>query len=165
MTEAKNNAKREARVDINLQKEPDAVLSELVTQVNETNAEIPITLMIGGALVSGMLVGRNVYIDYLASEIGKVCGNEKIVSLIQQNCSAALKEKTAPPTTEESPSSPIRYLHLRGARFLTLHGGSGPTKGIWWRARISEIDGFSLGLMGEPSSERKSFTPPEIVDW
>ncbi|MBP0716154.1 hypothetical protein J8I33_22850 [Burkholderia sp. AcTa6-5] len=41
---------------------------------------------------------------------------------------------------------PPQYIHIKGARFFSNSGNPIPGNGgVWWRGRISEVDGFCLG--------------------
>jgi hypothetical protein len=49
--------------------------------------------------------------------------------------------------TEDVP--PAYYVHLMDARFFNTTGNPIPgNRGVWWRARLAEVSGFSMGVLG-----------------
>ena len=148
MPEAEEVKKSDAQADINLRTNPDPILRDLVCTVRGTNAEVGITLMVGGILVSGLIVSLHLYLEHLRTEIEKVCQDKGVVGLIQKKCDEG-KQLLLSPISEESPPPPVLSICLKDARFFHPGKDKESTEGVWWRGRISEIDGFSLGRMDE----------------
>lgn len=122
----------------------DWFLQFLVNLANKNQFQLGITLNIGGFLITGTLVGVKQYFaefgtDFAASfDAGKSPQDiQTFFKKIGDECACvANREKT------ESPS----YIHLKDAMFFNTQGtpinGNG---GVWWRGRISEVQGFVPG--------------------
>ena len=140
-------------IDIAPQK--DWFLQFLVNLANRNQFEIGITLNVGGLLISGTLVGVKRYFevfgeDFSASfEAGKSPKDiELFFKKIGDECACVShREKT------ESPS----YIHLKNARFFDAQGNSiQGNRGVWWRGRISEVQGFVPGTLIIPATSSTS---------
>ena len=134
---------------------PDWLLRLLVNMV--TTAEgltIPITLHMGGLIVSGQLVSGKLYLE----EFGGQFANEflcplpadqraKLLARIRDTASRIYdqgKETRRVPT----------YIHLRDATFMTVTGQTAQTnRSLWWRGRLSRVDGFWFGVISTPSTQ------------
>ena len=131
----------------------DVVLSMLV-DLAEKGIELPVTLFIGGAVVSGILVSGRVFFDGIGSQLETIGTgvDTEIRSVIADALRTSGWAYDAP--AEHSPFTGEQlalyrelYLHLKGARALS---GSAlvPTSGeFWWRGRLSSVDAFSLGTL------------------
>jgi hypothetical protein len=129
----------------------DWFLQFLVNTANKSQFELAITLNVGGFLVSGTLAGvKQYFADFGADfatlfDAGK--GAEGIKATFQKigdECSCVSKAEPA-----ESPS----YIHLKNARFFDAQGNSiQGSHGVWWRGRISEVQGFFPGTLSRPTS-------------
>ncbi len=126
----------------------DWFLQFLVNLANKNRFELDITLTVGGILISGTLVGVRQYFDdlsaYFASpfESGKHSeGVREIFKKIGDQCTCV-----SPSEKTETPS----YIHLRNAVFTDRQGKPiSDSSGIWWRGRISEVQGFSPGKLAK----------------
>ncbi len=129
----------------------DWFLQFLVNTANKSQFELTITLNVGGFLVSGTLAGVKQYFadfgaDFATSfDAGK--GSEEIKATFQKigdECSCVSNAEPA-----ESPS----YIHLKDARFFDAQGNSiQGNSGVWWRGRISEVQGFTPGTLVRPAT-------------
>lgn len=126
----------------------DWFLQILVNLVNEgsENISIGVTLLSHGFLISGQLVGGVEYFKGLADEIASGLFSNPENGEVVRNSVVQLANNVYNKTEDsEKPSSPS-YIHLKHAKLY--HPGSNPiptNRGLWWRGRISEISGFSLG--------------------
>jgi hypothetical protein len=122
----------------------DWFLQFLVNLANRNQFELGITLNIGGFLIAGKLVGVKQYFaefgaDFAASfDAGK--SPEEIRTFFKK-----IGDECACVSHREQSESPS-YIHLKDARFYngqghSLHGDGG----VWWRGRISEVQGFFPG--------------------
>jgi hypothetical protein len=137
----------------------DWFLQDLVELVNKSNepGNIGLTLNLGGLLVSGILVSGKEYFEGVANQFKKSSlsegSDEKTAkanfeffskyTVIYQNPEGSVLEKLS-----FSPN----YIHLRDARFFfpsTLPIPS--TSGVWWRGRISQVEGVVFGRIGGKS--------------
>jgi hypothetical protein len=138
----------------------DWFLQTLVDMANnaskEGSIEFPITLQVGGLLVSGHLTsGRNFFeglADDLKSGLDQIpgwekAGNEDIVAPFRQlgkhMYETPEQESTDPKDTIKKS---IEFIHLRNARIM--HPGGSPVpnnRPVWWRGRLEAVDAFFLG--------------------
>ncbi len=126
----------------------DWFLQLLVNLANKNRFELDITLTVGGMLISGTLSGVRQYFNdlgaYFASPFETTVNTEELqmtFKTIGDQCACV-----SPSEQTDTPS----YIHLKNARFFDASGRiiSG-TAGFWWRGRLSEIQGFSPGLLVE----------------
>ncbi len=122
----------------------DWFLQFLVNMANKNTFELELTLTVGGFLISGTLSGVRRYFDdlgeYFAGPFDSARNSEEIKATFKKigdQCTCV-----SPSEQTETPS----YIHLKDARFYDAQGRSIPGRsGIWWRGRISEIQGFAPG--------------------
>ena len=128
----------------------DWFLQFLVNMANKSHFELQITLNVGGFLISGTLAGvKQYFADFgtdFASSFYAGKSFEEIRTTFQKigdECACVSKSEPS-----DSPS----YIHLKDARFFDAQGNSiGGNKGVWWRGRISEVQGFVPGSVGKPA--------------
>lgn len=129
----------------------DWFLESLVATVNNTGIEIGITLQMDGFLVSGYIVNGGKYFDGFSNEfISETAihfGNDEALKTIQE-AFGKYAEMYSPKSVEESGTDTANYIHLEGARFFNTNGAPIPNnRGMWWRGRIAEVNGFILGTL------------------
>ncbi|MCF8178110.1 MAG: hypothetical protein K9J74_06345 [Sulfuritalea sp.] len=124
----------------------DWFLQSLVNMANSSSLEIGVTLQVGGLLVSGLLVGGKAYFEGFAEDFSSAFANDPAVSESVRNSFAKYGEIYK--EEEGSTPPPPQYIHLRNTRFFNTSGNPIPeNKGVWWRGRISEVGGFTLGSL------------------
>jgi len=127
----------------------DPYLQGLVSVVN---FEFDITLIVGGLLVSGTVVSADKYFDGASTEF---------VNTFPEAERAGIKKAfTLPkpePDEQNDPELPV-HIHLRNARFFHPGGDGIPTnRGVWWRGRLSQVQGYILfGALGESGQTKIS---------
>ena len=124
----------------------DWFLQLLVNLANKKGFELDITLTVGGMLISGTLTGvRQFFSDlgsYFASPLETDINSEDL-----QNTFKTIGEQCECVTPSEQTETPS-YVHLKNARFFDSSGNQiSGTVGTWWRGRLSEVQGFSPGLL------------------
>ena len=129
----------------------DWFLQFLVNTANKSQFQLTITLNVGGFLISGTLAGVKQYFadfgaDFAISfDAGE--GSEEIKATFQKIGDECSCVSNAEPS--ESPS----YIHLKDARFYDTQGNSiQGNSGVWWRGRISEVQGFVPGNLVQPTT-------------
>ena len=124
----------------------DWFLQFLVNLANKNQMELDMTLTVGGILVSGTLVGVRQYFDdlseYFASPFDSGTHSEVIKDTFKKigdQCTCI-----SPSEQTDNPS----YIHLKNTIFSDGKERitSGKT-GVWWRGRISEVQGFTPGKL------------------
>ena len=124
------------KVDLTREPEKDKVLVHLIKQIEEAEKNtdlseeekyINIILNVHGMIVSGELVSYKTYVD------------------------GFIPPKTDTEQDETTVESEDRnYIHLRNVKFYLSSGNPIPaneSKEIFWRGRLSSIDGFSLAKL------------------
>ena len=128
----------------------DWFLQFLVNMANKSHFELQVSLNVGGFVISGTLAGvKQYFADFgtdFASSFYAGKSSEEIRTTFQKigdECACVSKSEPS-----DSPS----YIHLKDARFFDAQGNSiGGHKGVWWRGRISEVQGFVPGTMSKPA--------------
>ncbi len=121
----------------------DWFLQFLVNLANKNRFELDITLTVGGMLISGTLVGVRQYFDDLSTYFASPFESGKRSEEIKHTFKTIGDQCTCVSTTE--PNETPSYIHLKNAVFADARGNTLPSAGIWWRGRISEVQGFSPG--------------------
>ena len=98
--------------------------------------ETGITLHVGGLLISGNIISRR---DFLMSHPQ----TDKMQEVLDK-----LDKPDNMPGDKPSEELP-EFIHLSGARFFIPGNPPIPTDidGVFWRGRISEVAGFSFGIL------------------
>lgn len=122
----------------------DWFLQSLVNMAND-GFEVGITLQVSGLLVSGVLAGGKSYFEGFAEEFSSRFNDPESAKFMRGHFTnygdIYKKEDGAPPTSPQ-------YIHLKNARFFNTSGNPIPgNRGVWWRGRISEVAGFTLGSL------------------
>jgi hypothetical protein len=115
--------------------ESDWFLTSLVDFINKHHNEVPVTLLVNGVLVSGLLCCYEKYFEAVGLDTQKLFGEEEFP-----------KSKANGGASETA--LPI-FIHVKEARFFSGSQALPKGKGLWWRGRISEISGFSFGRLKE----------------
>jgi len=130
----------------------DWFLQSLVSIVNNESANIPITLSVGGLLISGEMIGGKTYFNEFARQFKD--GFREISSQTATTIEESFKKlgdvyDLIPTEAQAQAAVPDpRLIHLRNAQ--TYHSGGNPIPseaGALWRGRLDAVDGFSLGRL------------------
>ncbi|HEX2054374.1 MAG TPA: hypothetical protein VHJ78_11705 [Actinomycetota bacterium] len=132
----------------------DWLLTAMVDSVNRAGFSFGITLNIPGGLVSGWVVSGNEYFHGIANVLEQA-GGESFADVMRQVAVQrypmfqAESDDDVPggPALESDEPPPVDYIHLRDARFF--YGGNAipGNQGVWWRGKISDVVGFTYGLL------------------
>ena len=118
--------------------------------------ELPVTLQMHGLLVYGTLVSGRDYFEGLASELTSDLspeGVQAITNLLEPYIEFYQGREIEDSKEEADPPLPA-FIHLRDAKFFNTAGRPIPgNRGVWWRGRISEVDGFMLGILKAKDEE------------
>lgn len=124
----------------------DWFLGSLVRIVTSSRISIGVTLNVGGSLISGDLVSGREYFENVGREFNESLGRGPDAPGLFDDLAAVYKGQDD--EQEEATKVVTQYIHLRGAKMY--HPGQQPipaNRGIWWRGRLSAIDGFALGKL------------------
>lgn len=138
-----SNETKNKEVERHLARE-DWFLQTLVDTVNRSELSFGITLNVGGFLISGTLISGKSYFEGFGGDFASGCNNVKTAQSIKETfakCGNIYKE-------DQENLPPPAYIHLKDARFFNTSGRPIPgNRGVWWRGRISEVQGFVLGSL------------------
>lgn len=124
----------------------DWLLQHLVTHANHTqDFSIPVTLWVGGGLISGVLVSGSKFFDAYTEEVVKGVKDEgkDATRRFFREMGDVYYEPSGTPVHDTA------FIHLLDAKFWSPSGQL-PTashSGVAWRGRISQITGYSLGRL------------------
>jgi len=138
----------------------DHFLEMIVASVNSENAELPITLLVDGMLLTGKLISGTKYFEYYQTlfpltgkgpvEIGDTAYTQEIRVKAETERFAALKGDVHAKST---------YLHLRDATFhYSLDDDLTSRRGVIWRGMIEKVSGFHFPL---PNNSPKYINPKQ----
>lgn len=146
-----------AKVTTADRQELDWFLQRIVDAVNSVEAgtenehTIPVTLCVGGILVSGNLISGRVYFSGIADEIrtANVVGerNDDAIEALARSLQELGNDVY---TTAEAVQggTPPHFIHLRSAKVWLPGTVPAPTnRGLLWRGRLEAVDGFWLGTV------------------
>jgi hypothetical protein len=137
-----------AEVTAAVQDREDWFLRILVKMV-ETGIEFGLTLQMGGLLVSGIVTTRRTYFAGFIDAFASGPEDPEVGQGLREGLAPLLEDVSRKPVDGEDAPEPI-YIHMRQAQFFGTAGTPVPSQGVWWRGRISEIDGFILGTLSVP---------------
>lgn len=124
----------------------DPILKTFVRLAEEQNLSLGVTLTIHGLLISGNIISYQKYLEGIAQGFESATGNQEIGQILAEsfrNASQEYMEIRREEGLEELP--PPLYIHLSDARFMS--GNTIVQKGVYWRGRLDEVDGFFLGII------------------
>ena len=126
----------------------DWFLTTLNTIVNNNVITIGVTIVTHGFIVSGHLTGGREYFDAVANEFATTLNS----SFKIENSFQGLADTIYGSDNPEVKDGPLAsdYIHIKNARFYnSASEGILPNNPVWWRGRISEISGFSIGVIND----------------
>lgn len=141
----------------------DWTLQMIVGICNTTGLEIPITLNVSGAYVSGHIVKPEVFFDGLKADLERATfsgsgSSPAVVKRAMEQLISGMRSVVAPEVQQGSGgkdddqysrSMSPRFIHLRRARFFVpnqINQAYNPRPGLWWKGKIESVDGFFLGM-------------------
>jgi hypothetical protein len=142
----------------------DELLQVLAHLANDTGiSTIPITLNVGGVLISGLTISHDEYAKNYVETIRGYCQSlpeefktdveEKYLKQIFLEASEATELNSIDESTSENKTYFVEdtiYIHLKDTRFYSP-GGNGTsipgTGGTVWRGRIDSVSGFFFGVL------------------
>lgn len=130
--------------------QPDWLLQSLVALVDSApGSGFPVTLLVGGFLVSGLLTSASDYFDGLSGE-AQADGASAVgasMSRYFQDLKTLVEEERAK-HGHDVPVHERSFFYLKDARFFNTSGKPIPSnRGVWWRGRIGQVSGFNIGLL------------------
>jgi hypothetical protein len=125
----------------------DWFLEFMVRLANSAGVEWPVTLNVQGSVVTGYLVSAEKYFNNVAETINPPDTDEPKIIKAHGALVAFLKTMAADSAKvfkeEEEPR--IGYINLRDAKIYVGSDQAPTSSSVWWRGKISSVDGFTLG--------------------
>jgi hypothetical protein len=106
----------------------DRLLQVMIHAADMKDVEQGMILNVGGLIISGILVSIKKYGE----------GAPVLKDVMKK---AGLEAKPAKVFKE------TEYIHLKDARIFIAGQAPLPVEGMWWRGKISSVDGFSFGTL------------------
>lgn len=135
----------------------DISLRMFVDISNQSGMEIGVTLNVRGTLVTGILIPYYVWLETIGAQFASGFEDEGVRAAIRGSYERlAREEKASQDAREDGEKQHVSedepwFIHLRGARVLTPEGFIGTDDTIW-RGRLSEVEGFFLGVLGQDAA-------------
>jgi hypothetical protein len=140
---------------MDVQDDRDPLLEVWVHQADDgALAGLPVTLMVGGLLVSGTLVGIHQYMEGIANEFRNAPGASEgigpVLADVFDDAAAGRydhSEHEAPADGDGDPGAEQDahrcFIHLEDVRVLDPQGHA--ARAAWWRGRLTAVDAFMYG--------------------
>lgn len=150
----------EAQLENTISRTVDWFLQSLVSIVNDESesASIPITLSVGGLLISGEMIGGKTYFREFARQFKD--GFKGISIDTAATIEVAFKRLGDVYDPIQKVSLGNTYIpkpHLVHLRNVQIYQAGGPAllseKGVLWRGRLEAVNGFSLGKLSPDLAE------------
>jgi hypothetical protein len=142
---SENNAVQEV---VSYLQDKDWFLADLIRVFAQSGVEFPLTLSVGGAMISGRLVSGKRYFEGVAEVMSSGRTNNEevrklLVRMLEQNVRIYERPEDAPEGWV--PPEP-GFIHLMDARVFTPGRQPLPeNQGVLWRGKLNAIDGFWFG--------------------
>lgn len=102
--------------------------------------ELPLTLTVGGNLVSGTLISEADYFEQLASDFSGA-----LPESVRETAKEMIKSLQPPAVVDGEDKVHRQFVHMKNAQVFTNASGPITTQGALWRGKVSSVEGFSLG--------------------
>ncbi len=126
----------------------DWLLGQIVSVLINGGLQIPVTLTIGGSIVTGTMISGYAYFEELAKTFESA---PTTIPSLRDSIAGLMRGYTAIyPDNPAKESGPDPFIHLKNAEFWAP--GQSPLaagKEVLWRGRLSSVDGFSIGRFEE----------------
>jgi hypothetical protein len=121
---------------------------QVLVNITDKDQEFGITLLCGGFLVSGTLVSEPKFFEGFATDFASAFPEADKAHVKRTMMVPGEVAKTA---TAEGDGPLPGYIHLKDAKFFHPSGTPIPgNRGVWWRGRLAEVSGFTLGDLNPP---------------
>jgi hypothetical protein len=125
----------------------DWFLQRLASLANDDGIEVGITLQVSGLLVSGVLVSGAAYFQAIAENFSEGLAAHADLAQAMKEGIGSFSGVYAKGESASAPPLP-QYLHLKNAQFFNTAGVPIPeNQRVWWRGRVSEVGGFTIGQL------------------
>ena len=130
---------------------PDWYLRVLVNAVNGSEMALPVTLFVGGLVVSGKLVSGHRYFAGLREQLTQFFGGKGVAD---EETLDSFTSEGQNYKAEKNADDPLPfYIHLEAAKEFAPGQQPIPTDGTWWRGRLASVDAFHFGQLAESTAK------------
>ena len=125
-------------------RQADWLLQYFVQFVNDSPIVLPVTLSVGGNLVSGQLISDSAYFDQLTEDFSQSMTGE-----IKESAKSFIQALKPKPTISDDETDQVacQFIHIKNAQVFTDAGKPIVADGTLWRGKIAAVDGFSFGSL------------------
>jgi hypothetical protein len=124
----------------------DWFLRTMVETIVGMGVEIGVTLSVGGAVVSGVAINGQQYMDLFADQFTGGTPEGDVRNTLGEALRGWKRVYEKPADAGEDWKPPrTGYIHLKNARYHAPGYEGIPSSGVLWRGRLEAVDGFSLG--------------------
>ncbi|MDQ1287634.1 MAG: hypothetical protein QG622_1199 [Actinomycetota bacterium] len=117
--------------------EGDPVLAVLVAHAEQAGLRVPLTLFVGGTIISGILTSVVEWADEVEATFPSHDGEGMGIG---EAIATGVKE-----AAESAPSdAPYRIIHLKDVVYMGQPVVNGPP----WRGRLADVSGWMFGALG-----------------
>ena len=128
--------------------EVDWHLQLLVEDANDFGVEVPVTLFVAGAVVTGVLTSGKVYFDAFADRFAAFWPEEAREKIRASMATPGDVYPRLQPGEKSPRQRTAQFIHLRDAQIVTAQGNLPATgEPLLWRGRLTEVAGYSIGHM------------------
>lgn len=125
----------------------DWFLADLIRIFANNGVAFPLTLVVGGSVVSGKLIGGKQYFQQVSETISQgTTNNSQVRDFLVKMVEGNKLRYERPEGADENWSLPEPgFVHLEGARIF--NGSAEPIpqgEGVLWRAKLTSVDAFSF---------------------
>lgn len=137
------------------EKDSDWFLVMLLNIVNQGTIEFGLTLNVGGSVISGTLISGKKYFSEFAKQFSNAIGtpeeasNEPSIEESFRKLGDIYDLPEGKQGEELKNQAPVTYIHLRDANVFFKDGTIPTGVGVFWRGKLSSVDGFSLGNLNK----------------
>ena len=127
----------------------DSLLDLVVGESDQNAGSISMTLQVGGAVVTGMVISRKEWIDTTVKSLHSASGDSfKVlgdgVRKLYDFANSSSVERHERRDAEELPLAARRFIHMRDVHITV--GGATEFFGLpLWRAPLADVSGWTLG--------------------
>ena len=132
---------------------PDRYLQYLVSIVNGTDLQYTITLFVDGIIISGFLISMERYFAGIKEKLTRQLDMEedkkqKVIRYLTDQDHIMVD-------VEAEKDNPFpQCIHMRDVTIMFAKDNLVKSKGLWWRGRIAQVDGFTLGALEFEADEQ-----------